>query len=81
MSAFLVSSFTTESMVSEFVVKFMTADDGVLWGKIGSLSLRLRDKRKVSGVRRFLIGHLDIAINGYDIAGDRMLGRRWKCSG
>ena len=32
MSAFLVSSFTTESMVSEFVVKFMTAD---AWGIVG----------------------------------------------
>ena len=54
---------------------------GILLGKIGSLSLRLRDKRKVSGLRQFLMGHRDIAINGYDVVGERMLGRRWKCSG
>ena len=50
-------------------------------GKIGSLSLRRKDNRKASGVRRFLMGHLDIAINGYDVVGESMLGRRWKCSG
>jgi hypothetical protein len=37
--------------------------------------------RKDSGVRRFLRGLLDMAMRGYDVAGDRMLGRRWKCSG
>ena len=54
---------------------------GVLLGKIGSLSLRRIDNRKVNGVRQFLMGNRDIAINGYDVVGERMLGRRWKCSG
>jgi len=54
---------------------------GMLGGKIGSLSFRRRDKRKGSGVRRFLIGHLDIMIKGCDVVGESMLGRRWKCSG
>ncbi len=53
----------------------------MLLGKIGSLSLRWKDNRKVSGVIRFLMGYLDIAINGYDVVGESMLGRRWKCSG
>jgi len=27
------------------------------------------------------MGHLDMAISGYDVAGERMLGSRWKWSG
>jgi hypothetical protein len=38
-------------------------------------------RRKVSGVRRFLMGHRDMAIRGYDVVGERMLGSRWKFSG
>ncbi len=36
--------------------------------------------RKVIGVRRFLMQLQDIATSGYDVWGEMMLGRRWKCS-
>jgi hypothetical protein len=44
-------------------------------------------RRKVIGVRRFLMQLRDIAMSGYDVWGERMLGRRlagrmmWRCLG
>ena len=48
---------------------------------IGRCSLRLMHMSKIQGgnLLEELLRHM--AINGYDIFGDRMLGRRWRCSG
>jgi hypothetical protein len=48
---------------------------------MGSQSFRLIAMSKIKGGRRFdgLLRHN--AMIGYDVCGDRMLGRRWRCSG
>jgi hypothetical protein len=68
-----------EGMVPKDVMCMMAAGARrVVWVDRESEFAADAEKRKDSGVRRFLRGLLDMAMRGYDVAGDRMLGRRWK---
>ena len=45
---------------------------------MGSRSFQQMQRRKVSGVILFLMGCWDIAMIGYDVGGDNILGRMSK---
>ncbi len=82
MGTFFAPLVAAEGMVSKDIVNMVAARaEGVSGGKTGSRSLRRMHRRKDSGVSRFLMGHRDMAIRGYDVVGERMLGRRWQWSG
>jgi hypothetical protein len=72
-----IAMITVEGVVTKNVMLVMTADAWCLSWVIGRRNFLQMLIRNVSGVSRFFMTLRDIAMSGYDVWVDRMLGRRW----
>ena len=80
MCSVFAASFTAEGVVSVDVVLMMsTGARGPVWRDREAQFAADAEEESHRG-EAILMQLRDIAMSGYDVWGERMLGRRWKCS-